>query len=79
MINVGDYVMLNKLPEWVYELPEHSQQVFQYCVGNVYPVTEIDQNGLFVLDVSDNIDKYFGGYMNDIRVEQKYITQVPDK
>lgn len=78
MIDVGDCVTLDKLPEWVVQLPEHSQYVFQYCVGNTYPVAEIDQNGLFVLDVSKDVDKRFGGFMNDIRVEGRYITKVSD-
>jgi hypothetical protein len=44
-------------------------------VGRTYQVVEIDQNGLFVLDVS-KVDAIFGGFMNDIRVEEEYLTLV---
>lgn len=76
MIKVGDSVILSILPEWVDELPQESQRVFHFCVGRIYPVVEIDQNGLYVLDVSSDIDALYGGYMNDIRVEQDYLTKI---
>ena len=77
VITVGDCALLKDLPEWVSDLPADSQQVFRFCVGRAYPVIEIDQNGLYVLDVSQNVDDRFGGYMNDIRVERHYLGKVP--
>lgn len=77
VIAVGDCALLKELPEWVGDLPSNSQQVFQFCVGRAYPVIEIDQNGLYVLDVSQNVDDRFGGYMNDIRVERHYLGKAP--
>jgi hypothetical protein len=75
MIQVNDWVVLETLPPWVEHLPQESQAVFQFCVGRTYQVTEIDQNGLFVLDVSE-VDAIFGGFMNDIRVEDEYLILV---
>jgi hypothetical protein len=45
-------------------------------VGRPYRVDEIDQWGQLVLDVSADIDERFGGFMNDIRVEEEYVTLV---
>jgi hypothetical protein len=72
----GDLVRFEILPDWVSKLPIESQRVFRYCLGRTYTVDEIDQNGLLVLDVSKDIDKLFGGFMNDIRVEPEFVTQV---
>ena len=69
MIRAGDWVRFNALPPDVAALPPESQAVFAYCLGRTYRVTEIDGQGLFVLDVSPDIDPLFGGYKNDIRVE----------
>ena len=35
------------------------------------------ENGLFVLDVSHDIDHQFVGYLNDIRVEAVYLEEIP--
>lgn len=72
----GDLVKLETLPGWVSKLPEESARVFRYCVGRTYPVSEIDENGLLVLDVSQDIDARFGGFMNDIRVEPEFVKKV---
>ncbi len=74
MIQVGDYVTLARLPEWVETMPEETQRIFRFCVGRAYPVIEIDMNGLFVLDVSSDVDERFGGFMNDIRVEREHLS-----
>ena len=76
MPKVGDWVSLKVLPPWVEKLPKESQAVFKFCVGRTYLVSEIDKHGHFVLDVSPDVDKQFGGFMNDIRVEEKYIEVV---
>jgi hypothetical protein len=73
MIQVNDWVILEALPSWVERLPLESQEVFRFCVGRAYQVSEIDQDGLIVLDVSE-VDAILGGFMNDIRVEEKYLT-----
>ena len=73
MIKAGDMVKFKALPIWVEELPEESRRVFKFCLGRSYRVNEIDPNGLFVLDVSKDIDRRFGGLMNDIRLEARYL------
>ena len=64
------------MPPWVTTLPEESQQVFRFCLGRTYRVDEIDRNGLFVLDASPDIDRRFGGLMNDIRLEAEYLQEI---
>ena len=65
------------MPEWVGSLPEESRRVFEFCVGRIYTVEEVDELGLFVLDVSGDIDWRFGGCRNDIRVEAEFLEEVP--
>ena len=75
MFKVGDWVVLAALPEWVSRLPAESQAVFRFCLGRAYRVAEITEHGFLVLDVSIDVDKVLGGYMNDIRVETDYVTR----
>ena len=72
----GDLVKFETLPDWVSKLPEESQRVFRYCVGRTYVVSEIDESGLLVLDVNQDIDARFGGFMNDIRIEPGFVRKV---
>lgn len=72
----GDYVRIDTLPPAIERLPEESLRVFQFCLGRVYRVDEIDAHGCLVLDVSEDIDKQFGGYMNDVRIEPRFVTRV---
>jgi hypothetical protein len=75
MPKIGQRVRLARLPDWVADLPQESQRIFEFCVGRVYPVVEIDRNLLLVLDVSQDIDPRFGGFMNDIRVEPEFVVE----
>ena len=75
----GDIVCLARMPAWVDELKEESGRVFRHCIGKNYRITEIDQHGHFVLDVSKDVDALFGGYMNDIRLEAEYLEKVTEK
>jgi hypothetical protein len=75
MIKVGDTVKFKALPPWVDGLPDESRRVFKFCVGRFYQISEIDAKGLFVLDVSKDIDQRFGGFMNDIRLEEEYLEE----
>ena len=68
-----DRVVFETLPAWVDRLRQESQRVFRFCVGRSFQILEIDSNGLVVLDVSHDVDRVFGGSMNDIRVEPKYL------
>ena len=77
MIGAGSMVRFVKMPVWVSELPPESKRVFEFCLGRVYRVDEIDQRGLLVLDVSENIDKRFGGFGNDIRLEPEFLDEIP--
>ena len=56
MIQTGSTVRFAKMPEWVATLPEESRRVFEFCFGRTYRIEEIDAQGLFVLDVSADID-----------------------
>jgi len=76
MIQVGSNVKFAKMPEWASQLSEESRLVFEFCLGRTYRVDEIDSHGLFVLDVSGDIDHRFGGFMNDIRLEAEYLELV---
>ena len=76
MIQPGSTVRFAKMPEWVAELPQESRRVFEFCIGRTYRVEEIDGRGLFVLDVSADLDSRFGGLMNDIRLEAEFLEEV---
>lgn len=81
MINPGRMVTFARMPEWVAQLPPESRRIFQFCLGRTYRVAEIDKQGLFVLDVSADIDHRFGGFLNDLRLEAEFldeVTQGPD-
>ena len=78
-VRVGDIVVLDRLPPWVTRLPSESQAVFESCVGRAYPLVEIDEQGLYVLDVSADVDAAFGGRFNDIRVEEAYLRLASSK
>ena len=73
MIKTGDTVIFKILPPWVETMPERSRQVFKFCLGRTYRVSEIDSNGLLVLEVGKDIDHRFGGFMNDIRLEAEFV------
>ena len=75
MIEEGDTVRLETMPNWVRDLPKESQQAFQACLGKSFTVTEIDKNNLCVLDVSKVVDPKIGGFQNDIRLEEEYLTK----
>jgi hypothetical protein len=77
MIQAGSRVRFSKVPEWVASLPEESRRVFEFCLGRVYVVEEVDEQGLFVLDVSGDVDQRFGGCRNDIRVEVEFLDELP--
>jgi len=76
MITQGSRVKLATMPSWVASLPEESQRVCRFCLGRTYQVEEIDERGLFVLNVSEDVDARFGGYLNDLRVEVEYLEEV---
>ena len=63
------------MPAWVAQLPGESRRVYEFCLGRVYRVAEIDEHGLFVLDVSGDIDRRFDGYQNDIRLEAEFLEE----
>ena len=75
MIGVGTRVTFVTMPAWVTDLPEESQRVFRFCLGRTYPVVELDHQGLYVLDVSADIDHRFGGYLNDIHLEATFLRE----
>jgi hypothetical protein len=72
-INVGDTVVLKKLPPWIKKLPKESQDIITYCVGRSFRVEQIDEQNLLILDIHNVVDKMFGGFMNDIRVESEFV------
>ncbi|WP_367875056.1 hypothetical protein [Luteolibacter sp. Populi] len=76
MTGPGSRVKFEVAPDWVASLSESSQQIFAYCAGKPFTVQEIDENGLCVLDVSGEVDRRFGGYANDLRLEIDSLTKV---
>ena len=76
MIQRGSKVRFARMPEWVAQFPGESRRVFEFCLGRTYRVEEIDSQGLFVLDVSADIDERFGGFGNDIRLEAQFLEEV---
>jgi hypothetical protein len=76
MILPGSTVRFARMPDWVAELPDESRRVFEFCLGRTYRIAEIDERGLFVLDVSADIDQQFGGFMNDIRLEAEFLEEL---
>jgi hypothetical protein len=59
-------------------VPSETQRIIEFCVGRVYSIVEIDENGLYVLDVSSDIDSRFGGRFNDLRVEAEFLERVSE-
>ena len=76
MIQPGSRVRFSKMPEWVVNLSAESRRVFEYCHGRIFRVVEIDSNGLYVLDVSPDIDHRFGGFGNDVRLEAEFLEEI---
>jgi hypothetical protein len=76
MIQPGSIVRFAKMPSWVADMPDDSRRVFEFCLGRTYRIEELDCNGLFVLDVSAEIDHRFGGFMNDLRLEAEFLEEV---
>jgi hypothetical protein len=74
----GSLVKVVGFPYWVAELPEESRRVFRYCLGRAYAVAEVTDDGLLVLDVSGDVDRKFGGFMNDIRLEPQFVERVKE-
>ncbi|MDB6004837.1 MAG: hypothetical protein JWR15_1824 [Prosthecobacter sp.] len=54
------------------------QDPLRLCVlpRRTYRIEEIDCHGLFVLAVGADMDKRFGGLMNDIRFEAEFLEEV---
>ncbi len=76
MIQAGSKVRFFKMPGWVAAMPEEGRRVFEFCFGRTYLIEEIDSQGLFVMDVSVDIDKRFGEVCNDIRLEAEFLEEV---
>ena len=76
MIQPGSTVRFLRMPEWVASLPEESRRVFEFCLGRVYQVGVVDEQGLFVLNVSGDVDQRFGGFRNDIRLEAEFLEEM---
>lgn len=70
---VGQFVVFEKLPDWVRILPANSRKIFEFCRGKPYRIVEVDANGMLVLDVSADVDQRFGGRFNDLRIEPQYV------
>lgn len=70
---IGDRVKFVKMPKWVKALPEESRLAFALCLHKSYPVVEITEEGLLVLDVSADVDPVLRSKFNDIRIESKYV------
>jgi len=58
-----------RLPDWVATI--ESREIFEFCLGKVFPSDGLDEHGHVCLDVSEVCDPKFGGFMNEIRLELK--------
>ena len=58
-------------------MPQETQRVFKECFGHNFRISGIDKNGLFILDVSQKVDKKFGGFMNEIHLEAEFLRHKP--
>ena len=76
MMKPNSIVRFARMPTWVVELPEETRRVFEHCLGRTYRIEQIDQNGLFVLNVSCDSDERFGGFHHDIRLEPEFLEEV---
>lgn len=66
------------MPGWHRSLAEIPSSIYAFCLGRIYRVEEIDAHGLFVLDVSADVDHRFGGFSNDIRLEGEFLDEVDE-
>ena len=66
---VGDSVRVEKAPAWLGKLPAESQRLFLACVGKVFPIEEIEGDGVLVLDVSSVGVPLLGGTRHIIMVD----------
>ena len=57
-------------------MPLETRRVIEHCVGKAFRIDGIVHGVLCVLDVSDEVDACFGGFMNDLRVEGEYLEPV---
>ena len=55
-------------------MPPETRRVIEHCVGKAFRIDRIEEDGvLYVLDVSGEVDARFGGFANDVRVEDEYL------
>ena len=67
--HVGDSVRIMKMPSWLGQLPENSQRVFLECLGKVFTVEEIEDDGVLVLDISGVGVPLLGGTRHTLMVD----------
>jgi hypothetical protein len=54
-------------------MPPETRRVIDHCVGKAFRIAGIEDGVLYVLDVSGEVDARFGGFANDVRVEDEYL------
>ena len=58
-----------KVPAWLSKLPDDSQRLFLACIGHVFIVKEVEDDGVLVLDVSSVGVPLLGGTRHTIMVD----------
>lgn len=64
-----------RLPSWLPQLPETSQVLFSACLGKVFAVEEVEQDGVLVLDVSRVGVPLLGGTRHIIMVDPEDVAR----
>ena len=64
------FVRFVKRPTWLKDMKEDQRKIFDFCFGKVFPTDGFDQNGHVIVDVSELCDPVFGGYGNELRLDQ---------
>jgi hypothetical protein len=76
MIQPGSKVRFVRMPDWVFLLPVESRRIFEFCLGRTFRVEQIDEHGLLVLDVGEDINARFGNLLDDIRLDAWCLEEV---
>lgn len=69
LFDVGQRVRIASLPSWFGQLPEESKEVFMACLGGVFPIEEIERDGVLVLNASPVAVPRFGGHRHVLMVD----------
>jgi hypothetical protein len=67
------WARLTRRPAWAASAPDETRAVVTFCVGKTFRVTATNAVGQVGLDVSPDVDRKFGGFMNELWVEPEHL------